>query len=92
MTQRDALKPPRATPATPAAIIDKGTRDQQQVITASLGTLAGEAADADLSGPAVIIVGSVVTLREKRSWYRPAHREDRASRTALPAKSLAHAG
>jgi len=78
-----------ADPATPAAIVDNGTRDQQQVITASLGDLAGEAAAADLSGPAVIIIGSVVTLREKLSWYRPAQRQDRASRIALHAKSMA---
>ena len=77
-----------ADPATPAAIVDNGTRDQQQVITASLGDLAGEAVDADLSGPAVIIIGSVVTLREKLSWYRPAEGEDRASRFALHAKSM----
>ena len=78
-----------ADAATPAAIVDNGTREQQRVITASLGGLAADAAKADLSGPAVIIIGSVVTLREKLSWYRPAQRQDNASRLALHAKSIA---
>ena len=78
-----------ADPATPAAIIDNGTRDQQQVITTSLGGLASEGAEADLTGPAIIIIGSVVTLREKLSWYRPAEGGDSPSRMALHAKSIA---
>ena len=78
-----------ADAATPAAIVDNGTREQQRVITASLGGLAADAAKADLSGPAVIIIGSVVTLREKLSWYRPAQRQDNASRLALHAKNIA---
>ena len=78
-----------ADPATPAAVIDNGTREEQRVITASLAGLAGEVAEADLSGPAVIIIGSVVTLREKLSWYKPAEGGDRPSRMALHAKSMA---
>lgn len=60
-----------ADPATPAAIIDKGTRDQQQVITGALDGLAALAADAALAGPATIIIGTVVTLRDKLSWFKP---------------------
>jgi uroporphyrin-III C-methyltransferase/precorrin-2 dehydrogenase/sirohydrochlorin ferrochelatase len=60
-----------ADPTTPAAIIDKGTRDQQQVITGALDRLAVLAAEAKLGGPATIIIGTVVTLRDKLSWFRP---------------------
>ncbi|MAF94741.1 MAG: uroporphyrinogen-III C-methyltransferase [Rhodospirillaceae bacterium] len=60
-----------ADPATPAAIVDNGTRDQQQVITGALDGLAALAADAALAGPATIIIGDVVTLRDKLSWFKP---------------------
>ena len=60
-----------ADPTTPAAIIDKGTRDQQQVITGTLDGLAVLVAEAELGGPATIIIGTVVTLRDKLSWFKP---------------------
>ena len=56
---------------TPAAVVDNGTRKNQQVITAPLGELAEAVAKAELPGPAVVIVGSVVTLRERLSWFKP---------------------
>ena len=58
-----------ADPATPAAIIENGTRAGQRVITGTLESLAGKTADADIKSPALIIVGSVVTLRDKLSWF-----------------------
>jgi len=60
-----------ADPKTPAAVIDNGTRDGQRIVTGTLETLQAEASKADLSGPALIIVGSVVTLRDKLGWFRP---------------------
>ncbi|MEE8350624.1 MAG: siroheme synthase CysG, partial [Rhodospirillales bacterium] len=61
-----------ASPDMPAAIVDNGTRPEQRVITGTIGNLADKTNAATLPGPAVIIIGSVVTLREKLSWYRPA--------------------
>src|ERR1700728_1694197 len=55
----------------PAAIIDNATRPNQQVVVGTLGTLAAKARAAELSGPSIIIVGTVVTLRETLDW-RPA--------------------
>jgi uroporphyrin-III C-methyltransferase/precorrin-2 dehydrogenase/sirohydrochlorin ferrochelatase len=55
---------------TPAAVVDNGTRKNQQVITAPLGELADAVAKAEFLGPAVVIVGSVVTLRERLSWFK----------------------
>ncbi len=72
-----------ADPETPAAIVDNGTREQQQVITAPLAELAEKALKADLQGPAVIIIGSVVTLRDRLSWYRPGM-GDKALGPAVP--------
>jgi uroporphyrin-III C-methyltransferase len=54
--------------ATPAAIIDNGARAGQKVVTGTLATLAEKAEAAALRGPTIIIVGSVVTLREKLAW------------------------
>ncbi len=54
-----------AAPNMPAAIIDNGTRPNQRVVTGTIETLAEKAAKARLHGPAIIIVGTVVTLREK---------------------------
>tara|TARA_B100001142_G_scaffold202890_1_gene201352 strand:+ start:23 stop:1087 length:1065 start_codon:yes stop_codon:yes gene_type:complete len=60
-----------ADPKTPAAVVDNGTRSQQQVITASLEDLARRAVEENLPGPSIIIIGTVVTLREKLSWFKP---------------------
>ncbi len=53
----------------PAAVISKGTLPQQRVITATLATLAEEAARAGLSSPSLTIVGQVVRLREQLAWF-----------------------
>ena len=59
-----------ADPRTPAAVVDNGTRANQRVVTAPLDEIARRAAKENLSGPAIIIVGSVVTLRERLSWFK----------------------
>ena len=58
-----------ADPATPAAIIENGTRAGQRVITGTLDSLADKSAAAEVKSPALIIVGSVVALQDKLSWY-----------------------
>ncbi len=58
-----------ADPATPAAIIENGTRAGQRVITGTLASLLDKSTAADIKSPALIIVGSVVTLRDKLSWF-----------------------
>jgi uroporphyrin-III C-methyltransferase/precorrin-2 dehydrogenase/sirohydrochlorin ferrochelatase len=60
----------------PAAVVDNGTRDTQRVVTGTLGDLAERAATANLEGPAIVIVGSVVTLRDRLSWFASAPGED----------------
>ncbi|TAK48989.1 MAG: uroporphyrinogen-III C-methyltransferase [Xanthobacteraceae bacterium] len=54
-----------ADPALPAALIENGTRANQRVLTGTLGTIADQAAAAAIKGPAIIILGTVVTLRDK---------------------------
>ena len=55
-------------PDTPAAIIDNGARAGQRVVVGTLATLAQQAREAGLRGPTIILVGSVVSLREKLAW------------------------
>jgi uroporphyrin-III C-methyltransferase / precorrin-2 dehydrogenase / sirohydrochlorin ferrochelatase len=52
----------------PAAIVDNATRAAQRVVVGTLGTLAAKTRAAQLNGPAIIVIGTVVTLREKLDW------------------------
>lgn len=54
---------------TPAALVQWGTTPRQRVLVATLGTLAARAREAGLGPPSVVIIGSVVTLRDKLAWY-----------------------
>jgi uroporphyrin-III C-methyltransferase len=56
-------------PATPAAVIRHGTTPDQETITGTLATIADDVARAGLSAPATLIVGEVVGLRERLSWF-----------------------
>jgi uroporphyrin-III C-methyltransferase/precorrin-2 dehydrogenase/sirohydrochlorin ferrochelatase len=60
-----------AAPSLPVALIDNGTRPNQSVVIATLDTLAEKATEASVKGPAILIIGSVVRLREKLDWYVP---------------------
>jgi uroporphyrin-III C-methyltransferase/precorrin-2 dehydrogenase/sirohydrochlorin ferrochelatase len=60
-----------AAPSLPAALIDNGTRPNQQVLIGTLATVADKAAKAGIKGPAILIIGSVVRLREKLDWFVP---------------------
>lgn len=54
---------------TPAAAIDNGTRIDQRVITGTVANLAERIEEAELPGPALIVVGSVVELADTLQWY-----------------------
>lgn len=55
--------------ATPAAVVEQATTAAQRVIAATLGELPGEAMRAQLKGPTLIIVGHVVSLRQRLNWF-----------------------
>ncbi len=63
---------------TPAAVVDNGTRDRQRVVTGTLDNVADRAAADGLAGPAVLIVGTVVRLRDKLSWFAAAEAHEGA--------------
>ncbi len=57
------------SPETPVAVIHWGTRPEQRVLVATLGDVAERVRAEGLTNPSVIIVGQVVSLREKLRWY-----------------------
>lgn len=58
----------------PAAIIQRGTLDDQHVLVADLGSLPARAEAEGLAPPSLVIVGEVVRLRERLDWFSaPAH-------------------
>ncbi len=61
---------------TPAAMVDKGTRPDQRIVTGTIETLAARVREAEFTGPSMIIVGSVVTLRDKLRWFGATEDED----------------
>ena len=56
-------------PDTPAAIVDNGTRENQKVVVGTVTTLEERAQAEGVKGPAIIIIGSVVSLHNKLEWF-----------------------
>ncbi|GAA6182838.1 MULTISPECIES: siroheme synthase CysG [Aliiglaciecola] len=53
----------------PIAMVQSATTDKQKVVTGSLATIQELAAAADIKPPSLIIIGTVVTLRDKLNWF-----------------------
>ncbi len=60
-----------ADPDMPVAVVEKGTRPGQRVVTGTIADIARKVHEAGFTGPAMIIIGTVVTLRDKLAWYLP---------------------
>jgi uroporphyrin-III C-methyltransferase len=60
------------SPETPAAVVRWGTYEGQQTVEGTLRTIAEEAERAAMRAPAVIVVGEVVSLRERLRWFENA--------------------
>jgi len=73
-------------PHWPAAVVAQGTLPAQQVVCATLGTLADAVARAGLQSPCLTIVGEVVRLRDELAWF-----EQKAQDEVAPEAALAHA-
>ncbi|CAA0088821.1 Siroheme synthase [Zhongshania aliphaticivorans] len=57
------------SPETPIAVIQQGTTPDQKVVVATLSTMVEKLQHEPVRAPTLIIVGEVVTLREKLAWY-----------------------
>ncbi|MCP8321500.1 MAG: HemD protein, partial [archaeon] len=55
---------------TPVAIIEWGTIKRQRSLIGKLGTIAKDAKERNVKPPAVIVVGEVVKLGRKLSWFK----------------------
>lgn len=58
--------------ATPAALIQQGTTPQQRVLTGTLESLSTLVREGGVRAPTLIIVGDVVTLRDRLKWFETA--------------------
>ena len=54
---------------TPAALIQWGTTARQRVLTSTVSELPKQAVNAEFEPPAMIIIGKVVSLRDKLKWF-----------------------
>lgn len=54
---------------TPIAIIERGTTPQQRVIVSTVSQVVTAVTQAEISSPALAIVGDVVNLRKRYSWF-----------------------
>lgn len=54
---------------TPIALVQQGTTRHQKVVVATLGTMVETVAQNPVKAPTLIIVGEVVSLRDKLAWY-----------------------
>jgi uroporphyrinogen III methyltransferase/synthase len=55
-------------PATPCALIERGTCPGQRTVTATLRAIAQAARASSIRPPAVLVVGDVVSLRRRLAW------------------------
>lgn len=56
-------------PSTPAALIEWGTTAEQRTVVGKLSTIEKKAKEHQITNPAIVLVGEVVQLREKISWF-----------------------
>jgi uroporphyrinogen III methyltransferase/synthase len=54
---------------TPAAVIQWGTKPEQETVIGALDTIVGLVEERGLGPPAILVVGEVVRLRERLSWF-----------------------
>ncbi len=58
-------------PTTPVALVQKGTTPDQKTVIATLDTLEETLKTHTFEPPTLIIVGEVVSLKEKLDWFNP---------------------
>ncbi len=57
------------SPDTPVALIRRGTYMSQQTVTGTLANIVAQAKAVNLQPPTVIVIGAVVSLRERLDWF-----------------------
>ena len=57
-------------PSTPIALISQGTSKFQETVVGTLADILQQPATGELKSPVAIVIGQVVSLREKLTWFR----------------------
>lgn len=57
------------SPQTPVAVIQEGTSPQQKTATGTLIDIIDKVTEQGITSPAIVIVGEVVTMRQKIGWF-----------------------
>ncbi|MFZ8168651.1 siroheme synthase CysG [Alteromonas macleodii] len=55
---------------TPIALVQSATTEKQAVLTGTLSNIVAKQEEAQLQPPTLVIVGSVVSLRDELNWYQ----------------------
>ena len=58
-------------PDTPAAVIEKGTTPRQRSLVTTLAQLPATVQEAAVESPALVVIGSVVSLAHELDWFMP---------------------
>jgi len=54
---------------TPAALVERGTKPEQRVLSGTLESLPALIAANEVTAPTLLIIGGVVSLRDKLQWF-----------------------
>ena len=65
----EKLKENGLDPSTPAAVIENGCTPGQRTVSGTLSDISEKVKDAVIRPPSIIVVGKVVSLREKINWF-----------------------
>src|SRR4051812_796455 len=63
-------------PYTPVAVIEQGTTENQRTVIGTLETIVGLVNRHQITNPAMIVIGEVVKLSEKLSWFSEKLKEE----------------
>jgi uroporphyrin-III C-methyltransferase len=77
-------------PETPAAVIRQGSTPDQETVVGTLATIAEDVARAELGAPATLVVGEVVRLRQRLSWFDTMQRLATCNSVAVEHSDLLH--
>lgn len=70
----DGMRAKGADPKLPIAVVENGTRENQRVVVGTLVDIEAKAKAERIGGPALLIIGTVVSLRGKFDWFAAADR------------------
>jgi uroporphyrin-III C-methyltransferase len=76
---------------TPAAVIQQGTMRQQRAVTGTLMNIAECARRANIISPAIIVIGSVVALRDSLNWFEIRENSEHAERVPTDLEAIMEA-